>query len=53
MGDPPRRVVKRMLRSVVAGGSGCEYLALYDMNHPSPERRAKFLAKVEANFAKW
>jgi len=53
MGDPPRRVVKRMLRSVVASGSGCEYLALYDMNHPKSERRAKFLTKVEANFAKW
>lgn len=53
MGDPPRRVVKRMVRSVTASGSRCEYLALYDMNHTRPEPRAKFLSKVEANFAKW
>lgn len=53
MGDPPRRVVKRMLRSVIAPRSRCEYLAHYDMNHTMPERRAKFLTKVEANFAKW
>jgi putative NADPH-quinone reductase len=53
MGDPPRRVVKRMLSSLIAGGSSCQYLTLYDMNHTEPKSRARFLRKVEANFAKW
>ncbi|MGD0562272.1 MAG: NAD(P)H-dependent oxidoreductase [Roseiarcus sp.] len=53
MGDPPRRVVTRSLRSVVAPGARCDYLAHYDMNHTTPERRAAFLRKVEATFARW
>ena len=53
MGDPPRRVVKRSLRSVVAPGARCDYFAHYDMNHTTPERRAAFLSKVEATFARW
>lgn len=53
LGDPPRRVVKRSLRVVVGTSARCEYLAHYDMNHTTPERRAAFLKKVEANFAKW
>ncbi|MBV8474305.1 MAG: NAD(P)H-dependent oxidoreductase [Hyphomicrobiales bacterium] len=53
MGDPPRRVVKRMLRSLIAPRSRCEYLAHYDMNHTKPARRAAFIKEVEANFARW
>jgi NAD(P)H dehydrogenase (quinone) len=53
LGDPPRRVVKRTLRAVVAHGARCEYLAHYGMNHTRPERRAAFLREVEASFAKW
>jgi putative NADPH-quinone reductase len=53
VGDPPRRVVKRVLRSVIAPGSPCDYLAHYDMNHTKPERRAAFLDKVAATFAYW
>jgi hypothetical protein len=29
----------------------CDDLALYDMNHPRPERQKRFLAKVEAHFS--
>ena len=53
MGDPPRRVVKRALRSVVAPGATCDYLAHYDMNHTKPQRRARFLKQVETSFSGW
>ncbi|HEY1944026.1 MAG TPA: NAD(P)H-dependent oxidoreductase [Roseiarcus sp.] len=53
LGDPPRHVVKRMLRSLIAPRSPCEYLAHYDMNHTKPDRRAAFLKTVEAKFLKW
>jgi NAD(P)H dehydrogenase (quinone) len=53
LGDPPRHVIKRMLRALIARGSRCDYLAHYDMNHTTPPRRAAFLHKVEATFAGW
>jgi NAD(P)H dehydrogenase (quinone) len=53
MGDPPRRFLARSLRGICAPGAPCDYLALYDMNHTRPERRKRFLAKVEAHFSTW
>ena len=53
MGDPPRRVVKRSLRSLVAPRATCQYLAHYDMNHTNSERRAAFLRKVKGAFETW
>jgi NAD(P)H dehydrogenase (quinone) len=53
MGDPPRRFLERTLRGDCAPGARCDYLALYDMNHARPERRKRFLAKVEAHFSTW
>ena len=53
MGDPPRRFLTRSLRGICAPGARCDYLAHYDMNHTKPERRKKFLAKVEAHFSTW
>jgi putative NADPH-quinone reductase len=53
MGDPPRRVVKRSMRANIAPGAPCDYLAHYDMNHTTPERRAAFLKEVEARFRRW
>ena len=52
-GDPARRSVTRMLRAVVGFGARCEYLALYDMNHTTHGRCAKFLDKVGRNFDAW
>lgn len=46
-GDPPRRIVKRSIRAVLAPGAPVRYIAHYDMNNTTPERRAKFLAEVE------
>ncbi|MEM1288581.1 MAG: NAD(P)H-dependent oxidoreductase [Pseudomonadota bacterium] len=44
-GDPPRRQLKRSVRYVL-GGAPMEYLALYDMNRISHEKRASFLHRV-------
>jgi NAD(P)H dehydrogenase (quinone) len=52
-GDPPRRFLKRTMRFNCAPGARCDYLALYDMDHTSPVRRAAFLRRVEARFATW
>jgi NAD(P)H dehydrogenase (quinone) len=45
-GDPPRCVVKRALRSLIGQHASCDYLAHYDMNHSTSQRRASFLNKV-------
>lgn len=52
-GDPPKRFFKRALRVQMARAAECRYLALHDMNHTTPERRAAFLAAVERYFATW
>ncbi|HEX2556015.1 MAG TPA: NAD(P)H-dependent oxidoreductase [Microvirga sp.] len=47
MGDPPRKVVTRMLRVLAAPGARCRYLALHDMNRQTQGEREAFLAEVE------
>jgi NAD(P)H dehydrogenase (quinone) len=53
LGDPPRRVVKRLLRATAGHHVSCEYIAHYDMNHTTPERREAFLNKVLHAFEAW
>jgi putative NADPH-quinone reductase len=53
MGDPPRRVVKRSLRALIDPRARCDYLAHYDMNHTTPERRRRFLGEVRRAFEAW
>ena len=53
MGDPPRRFLKRSMRLNCAPGARCDYLACYDMDHTTPERRIRFLKAVERKFATW
>ena len=53
LGDPPRRVVKRLLRAMPSHHVSCDYLAHYDMNHTTAERRAHFLRKVRRTFESW
>ncbi len=48
MGDPPRKAVCRVLRAVCHPTARPRYLAHYDMNRATPEGRAAFLARVEA-----
>lgn len=52
LGDPPRKVVTRMLRVLVAPFARRHYLALHDMNRQTPEGRAAFLAKVERTLSR-
>jgi putative NADPH-quinone reductase len=53
LGDPPKRVVKRLVRTMPGHHVRCDYLACYDMNHSTPERRSAFLEKVEHAFQSW
>ena len=53
MGDPPRRFLERSMRLNCAPGARCDYLACYDMDHTTPERRVRFLKAVERKFATW
>ena len=48
MGDPPRKLVNRMLRATIKPGASVSYLAHYSMNLSTDETRAAFLAKVAA-----
>ncbi|UVK45903.1 NAD(P)H-dependent oxidoreductase [Mesorhizobium sp. AR07] len=49
MGDPPRKLVKRMLRATVKPGASVTYLAHYAMNLSTIETRKAFIAKVAAS----
>jgi putative NADPH-quinone reductase len=53
LGDPPKRVVKRLVRTMPGHSVRCDYLAHYDMNHSTPDRRAAFLEKVKRAFESW
>jgi NAD(P)H dehydrogenase (quinone) len=53
LGDPPKRVVKRLVRSMPGHGVRCDYLARYDMDHSTVEQPAAFLNKVKRTFEGW
>jgi NAD(P)H dehydrogenase (quinone) len=53
LGDPPKRVVKRLVRSMPGHAIRCDYLAYYDMDHSNLEQRVAFLEKVERTFETW
>lgn len=44
-GDPPRRIIQRQMRAL-SRPDRLRYLALYDMNRATPERRGQFLTRV-------
>jgi len=48
MGNPPKRIVKRVLRLTVKPGAPVSYLAHYSMNRSTPASRERFMAKVAA-----
>ncbi|WP_189545764.1 NAD(P)H-dependent oxidoreductase [Mesorhizobium sp. M2E.F.Ca.ET.209.01.1.1] len=48
MGDPPRKIVKRMLRATILPGAPVSYLAHYSMNLSTDETRKAFMARVAA-----
>lgn len=45
-GDPPRRIVSRVLASQLGSGGRSRYLALYGMNRATAATRAAFLRRV-------
>ena len=53
VGDPPRKVVRRVLRAVVKPGAPVIYLAHYDINRSTDETRARFKKKVTAAMARF
>jgi NAD(P)H dehydrogenase (quinone) len=46
LGDPPRKLVQRVIRVQVKPGAPMPYLAHYDMNRSSDETRSRFMEKV-------
>ncbi|MER8446226.1 NAD(P)H-dependent oxidoreductase [Mesorhizobium sp. M1066] len=48
MDDPPRKLIKRMLRATVKPGAPVSYLAHYSMNLSTDSTRKTFMAKVAA-----
>ncbi len=48
MGNPPKRLVNRVLRLTVKPGAPVSFLAHYSMNLSTQESREKFMAKVAA-----
>ncbi len=48
MGNPPKKLVNRVLRATIRPGAPVSCLAHYSMNLSTPESREKFMAKVAA-----
>jgi putative NADPH-quinone reductase len=48
MGDPPRKIINRMVRATIKPGSPVSYLAHYSMNLSTEQTRAAFQHKVKA-----
>lgn len=48
MGNPPKKLVNRVLRLTVKPGAPVSYLAHYSMNLSTQESRERFMAKVAA-----
>lgn len=48
MGDPPRKLVNRLLRATVKPGAPVSYMAHYSMNLSTDASRAAFMQKVAA-----
>lgn len=48
VGDPPRKIVTRVLRAVIKPFAPIQYLAHYDMNRSTDQTRAAFLKTVAA-----
>jgi NAD(P)H dehydrogenase (quinone) len=53
MGDPPKKLVTRLLRFQIRPGARILYLAHYHMNVSTPATRQRFLARVERTLARF
>jgi hypothetical protein len=50
-GDPPRKIVTRVLRVTIKPGAPVEHLAFYDMNRATEPRLRAHLQRVEKRLA--
>lgn len=53
LGDPPRRIVKRVIRGQIRPLAPVMFMAHYDMNRSTDETRARFLDKVGTAMARF
>jgi NAD(P)H dehydrogenase (quinone) len=53
MGDPPRRVLKRVVRACIHPRAKTRYLALYDMNRNDEQARKAFLDRVRTEMLRF
>jgi len=52
-GDPPRKIVTRVLRVTIKPGAPVQHMAFYDMNRATEARLAAFLRRVEGEMARF
>lgn len=52
-GNPPHKVVTRMLRATIKPMARIKFMAHYEMDRSTPESRAKFLGKVKNEMARF
>jgi len=53
LGDPPRRIVKRVIRGQIKPLAPVMFMAHYDMNRSTDETRTRFLDKVGTAMARF
>jgi NAD(P)H dehydrogenase (quinone) len=53
LGDPPRRIVKRVIRGQIRPLAPVMFMAHYDMNRSTDETRGRFLEKVGTAMARF
>ena len=52
-GNPPKKIVKRVIRAQIKIGAPVKFLAHYDMNNATDETRAAFLDKVKTEMERF
>jgi len=52
-GNPPKKIVKRVIRAQIHPFSPVSFLAHYDMNNATQESRARFLEKVRTTMERF
>jgi NAD(P)H dehydrogenase (quinone) len=52
-GNPPKKIIKRVMRAQLKPFAPVVFLAHYDMNRSTPETRERFLQKVKTSMEKF
>lgn len=53
VGDPPKKLIKRVIRGQIKIGAPVKFLAHYDMNNATDDTRAAFLDKVKTEMERF